>query len=62
MVDQLEDPDPMMLNAELADDIVIRQQNQEDGRSQFAGSAQAPSSRKVFSQHPSKAAISHTSQ
>jgi hypothetical protein len=33
MVDQLEDPDPMMLNAELADDIVIRQQNQEDGRS-----------------------------
>jgi hypothetical protein len=52
----------MMLNAELADDIVIRQQNQEDGRSQFAGSAHAPSSRKVISQHPSKAAISHTSQ
>jgi protein-tyrosine phosphatase len=62
MVDQLEDPDPMMLNAELADDIVIRQQNQEEVRSQFAASAHALSSRKVISQHPSKAAISHTSQ
>jgi hypothetical protein len=43
MVDQLEDPDPMMLNAELQDDDMHQQHQQEDVHSQLAGSVQAQS-------------------
>jgi hypothetical protein len=33
MVDQLEDPDPMMLNAEMADDDMHQQHHQEEAYS-----------------------------